>query len=99
MVVRVVLPSHLRLLARVDGELELEVVPPATLGSLMDALEARYPVLAGTIREHSSGRRRPLVRFFACRLDITQDGWAVELPCSVQDGSEPLLVVGAIAGG
>jgi molybdopterin converting factor small subunit len=97
--VRVVLPSHLRQLAHVEGEFELEVGRPATLGALLDVLEARYPVLSGTIREHGSGRRRPLVRFFACRRDITQDGWAVELPRSVQDGSEPLLVVGAIAGG
>jgi molybdopterin synthase sulfur carrier subunit len=97
--VRVVLPAHLRALARAPAEVVVEVELPATLGSLLDALEARYPVLRGTIREHDADRRRPLLRFFACREDLTQAGFAAVLPGPVLAGHEPLLVVGAIAGG
>src|SRR5438552_17604255 len=97
--IRVVLPYDLRTLARVDGELELEVEPPVTLRSALDALEARYPVLRGTIRDHDTLRRRPFVRFFACKEDISNDPPDAALPDAVVTGSEPFLVVGAMAGG
>src|SRR3989441_13351653 len=97
--IRVVLPYHLRTLARVDGEVELEVEPPVTLRSALDALEARYPVLRGTIRDHDTLRRRPFVRFFACKEDISNDPPDAALPDAIVTGAEPFLIVGAMAGG
>ena len=97
--VRVVLPAHLRTLARVGGEVVLDVDGPVTLGAVLDALEARYPVLQGTIRNHADGRRRPFVRFFACEQDLSHDPADTRLPDAVATGAEPFLVVGAMAGG
>lgn len=97
--IRVVLPAHLRTLARVDGEVTLEVGGPVTLGAVLDALEARYPVLRGTIRDQSTEQRRPFVRFFACEQDLSHDPPEVPLPEAVRTGAEPFLVVGAMAGG
>jgi sulfur-carrier protein len=98
-VVRVVLPAHLRTLARVDGEVPVPLDGPATVGGVLDAIEARYPVLRGAIREHVTGRRRPFVRFFACEQDLSQDPSDTPLPEAVLSGDEPFLVVGAMAGG
>ena len=98
-VVRVELPAHLRTLARVAGEVALEVAEPPTLGGVLDALEARWPVLRGTMRDHGSLRRRPFVRFFACERDLSLEPPELELPDAVAAGREPFLVVGAIAGG
>ncbi len=97
--IRVELPAHLRLLAGARGEIELLVRAPLTLGSLLDALEARYPMLEGTIRDHTTKRRRAFVRFFACEEDLSHQGADVELPRAVVSGDEPLLIIGAIAGG
>ena len=97
--IRVVLPFHLRTLARVDGDVHLEVGNPATLGSVLDALEARYPVLRGTIRDHVTLRRRPFVRFFACKEDLSLEPPDTRLPDAVVSGAEPFLIVGAMAGG
>lgn len=97
--IRVVLPYHLRTLARVDGEVNLEVASPATLSSVLDALEARYPTLRGTIRDHVTLRRRPFVRFFACKEDLSQEPPETKLPDEVIAGTEPFLIVGAMAGG
>jgi molybdopterin converting factor small subunit len=97
--IRVVLPAHLRTLARVGEEVELPVEGPATIGSVLDALEARYPVLRGTIRGHVTRRRRPFVRFFACEQDLSHEPPDTPLPERVAAGTEPLLVVGAMAGG
>ena len=97
--IRVVLPQHLRTLARVGEEVEVEVEGPATQRAVLDALEARYPVLRGTIRGHSSQRRRPFVRFFACEQDLSHEPPDDPLPQRVATGAEPLLVVGAMAGG
>jgi hypothetical protein len=97
--IRVVLPQHLRTLARVGEEVELEVEGPATQRSVLDALEARYPVLRGTIRGHTTQRRRPFVRFFACEQDLSHEPPDEPLPEPVATGAEPLLVVGAMAGG
>ncbi len=97
--IRVVLPYHLRTLARVGGEIELEVAGPVTQRALLDALEARYPMLRGTIRDPGSGRRRPFLRFFACAEDLSDAAPEAPLPDAVVGGSEPYLVVGAIAGG
>jgi sulfur-carrier protein len=97
--VRVVLPFHLRTLAHVDGEVELEVQGVATQRSVLDALEARYPVLRGTIRDHVTRQRRPFIRFFACEQDLSHDSPDSPLPERVADGTEPFLVIGAIAGG
>ena len=97
--VRVVLPSHLRTLARVDSEVELEVEGMATQRSVLDALEARYPVLRGTIRDHVTRQRRPFIRFFACEQDLSHESPDAPLPPQVAEGTEPFLVVGAIAGG
>ncbi len=99
MSIRVKLPTHLRRLAGVDGEVVLELDGPATQRSVLDALEARYPVLRGTVRDHASGRRRPFVRFFACEQDLSHDPADAPLPAPVATGAEPLLVVGAMAGG
>ena len=98
--IRVVLPAHLRTLARVDAEVDLEILEAApTLGSALDALELRYPALRGTIRDHSTLRRRPFVRFFACEQDLSHKPPETPLPEAVAKGDEPLLIVGAIAGG
>jgi hypothetical protein len=97
--IRVVLPFHLRTLARVEGEVELHVEGPATQRSVLDALEARYPALRGTIRDHATLRRRPFLRFFACERDLSHDPPDAPLPDAVARGDEPFLVVGAIAGG
>ena len=97
--IRVVLPYHLRNLARVEGEVTLELPPPVTVRSLLDALEARYPVLRGTIRDHSSLRRRPFIRFFACKEDLSNEPPETALPDAVMAGTEPLLIIGAMAGG
>ncbi len=99
MTVRVVLPGHLRTLARIDGEVAVEVAPPPTISGVLDALEARYPMLRGTMRDHVTGRRRPFVRFFACQEDLSHDSPDSPLPGPVQSGAEPFLIVGAIAGG
>jgi len=98
-VIRVVLPAHLRTLARVDRAVELQVGSPATLRSVLDALEARYPVLRGTIRDRVTLQRRPFVRFFACQEDLSHELQDTPLPDLVATGAEPLLVVGAMAGG
>ena len=97
--IRVVLPYHLRTLARVDGELQLEVESPVTVLSVLEALEARYPVLRGTMRDHVTLRRRPFVRFFACKEDLSLEPPETNLPDQVVSGAEPFLIVGAIAGG
>jgi len=99
MIIRVVLPYHLRTLARVDGEVQLEVVGPATLRSVLDALEERYPALRGTMRDHATLRRRPFVRFFACKEDLSLEPAETKLPDAVISGAEPFLIVGAMAGG
>jgi sulfur-carrier protein len=98
-VIRVVLPAHLRTLARVDGEVKLELADRATQRSVLDALEARYPMLCGTIRDHVTQVRRPFVRFFACEQDLSHELPDAPLPEAVATGTEPLLVVGAMAGG
>ena len=97
--IRVVLPPHLRTLARVTGDVELEIAGPITQRSVLDALEARYPVLRGTIRDHVTRQRRAFVRFFACSEDLSHDPPDTPLPDAVAKGEEPFLVVGAIAGG
>ena len=97
--IRVVLPSHLRTLARVDGEVEFDVVAPVTQRSVLDALETRYPMLRGTMRDHVTQLRRPLVRFFACGEDLSHESPDAALPDAIAKGSEPFLVIGAIAGG
>jgi len=97
--IRVVLPAHLRTLARVQGELQLEVEGPVTQNSVLDALEARYPMLQGTLRDHVTKQRRPFVRFFACEQDLSHESPDAPLPDAVAAGAEPFLVVGAIAGG
>jgi molybdopterin synthase sulfur carrier subunit len=97
--IRVVLPPHLRTLARVDGEVELEVTAPVTQRSVLDALETRYPMLRGTMRDHVTQLRRPLVRFFACGEDLSHESPDAALPGAIAKGSEPFLVIGAIAGG
>jgi sulfur-carrier protein len=97
--IRVLLPYHLRTLARVDSEVLLEVESPPTLGAVLDALEARYPVLRGTIRDQVTGQRRPFVRFFACKEDLSHCGADSAIPEAVASGGEPFLVIGAIAGG
>ena len=97
--IRVVLPAHLRNLARVGSEVKLEIEGPATLRSVLDALEASYPMLTGTIRDHVTGQRRPYVRFFACKEDLSHEPHDTPLPEEVVSGAEPLLIVGAIAGG
>jgi sulfur-carrier protein len=97
--IRVVLPHHLRNLARVNGEVQLEVTGPVTLGAVLDALETRYPVLCGTIRDHETLKRRPFVRFFACKEDVSLDPPETRLPDAIANGEEPFLVVGAMAGG
>ena len=97
--IRLVLPAHLRTLAHVDGEVMLAVEGPATQRTVLDALEARYPMLRGTIRDYATDRRRPYLRFFACEEDVSHELPDTPLPDAVATGSEPFLVVGAMAGG
>ena len=97
--IRLVLPAHLRTLAHVDGEVTLAVDGPATQRTVLDALEARYPMLRGTIRDYATDRRRPYLRFFACEEDVSHELPDTPLPDAVATGSEPFLVVGAMAGG
>jgi molybdopterin synthase sulfur carrier subunit len=98
-VIRVLLPAHLRALARIDGEVELDVAGQVTQRSVLDALEARYPVLRGTIRDHDGGERRAFIRFFACEQDLSHEQPDAPLPEAVSSGTEPYLIVGAMAGG
>jgi molybdopterin synthase sulfur carrier subunit len=97
--IRVLLPFHLRTLARVDGEVQLEVANPVTLRSVLDALEGRYPVLRGTLRDHATLQRRPFIRFFACKEDLSLEPPETQLPDAVTTGAEPFLIIGAMAGG
>ncbi len=97
--IRVVLPHHLRTLTRTSGEVVLVVPDPVTLGAVLDALEARYPILRGAIREHQTKKRRPFLRFYACESDFTLEPYDTPLPPAVASGAEPFLVVGGIAGG
>jgi sulfur-carrier protein len=97
--IRVVLPAHLRTLARVNGEVKVDVTGPVTVATVLDALETTYPMLRGTIRDQVSRQRRPFLRFFACEEDLSHDPADRPLPDAVANGAEPLLVVGAMAGG
>lgn len=97
--IRVVLPQHLRILARVDSELVLDITGPVTVDSVLDTLESQYPMLRGTIRDHVTRRRRPFIRFFACEQDLSHEASDTPLPEAVVTGAEPLLIVGAMAGG
>lgn len=97
--IRIVLPYHLRTLAQVDGEVELDVEGAPTLRAVLDALEARFPVLRGTIRDHDTLKRRPFIRFFACREDLSHEAPDTPLPPPIAAGAEPLMIVGAMAGG
>jgi molybdopterin synthase sulfur carrier subunit len=97
--IRVVLPAHLRTLARVDGEVTLQVEDPVTQRSVLDALEAKYPMLGGTMRDYTTQKRRPFVRFFACEEDLSHESPDAPLPEPVVSGKEPFLIVGAVAGG
>jgi len=98
-VIRVAIPAHLRTLARVEGEVQLEVEGAVTIQSVLDALEARYPVLRGTIRDHETKQRRAFLRYFACQEDLSLEPPETPLPEAVVSGKEPLLIIGAIAGG
>jgi hypothetical protein len=98
-VIRVVLPLHLRNLAQVAGEVRLELPGPATQRAVLDALEARYPMLRGTVRDHATQRRRAFVRFFACKQDLSNDAPDAPLPEAVAAGQEPFVILGALAGG
>jgi molybdopterin synthase sulfur carrier subunit len=97
--IRVVLPAHLRTLVRVDSEVTVEIGGAVTIGAVLDAIEARYPALCGTIRDHVTARRRPFVRFYACEQDLSHDPPDTRLPDAIVTGAEPFLVVGAMAGG
>ena len=97
--IRVILPHHLRTLAQVGGEIELEIEGPVTQRSVLDALEARYPMLRGTIRDQVTLLRRPFLRFFACEEDLSHEPPDAKLPDAVASGAEPLIIIGAIAGG
>ena len=97
--IRVVLPQHLRTLAQVDREVQIDVGDSATIGAVIDALEAQYPMLRGTIRDHDTGKRRPMVRYYCCEEDLSHEPPDTPLPDSVVTGIEPFLVVGAMAGG
>ena len=97
--IRVILPAHLKTLANVEAEVKLDVVGQPTLGTVLDALETRYPMLRGTIRDHVTKKRRPFLRFFACEQDLSHESPDVPLPEAVISGNEPFLIVGAIAGG
>src|SRR5262245_44294 len=97
--IKVVLPFHLRTLAKIEGDVTLDLGAPATVADVLDAIEARYPMLRGTIRDHMTKQRRPFIRFVACEQDLTHEPAATPLPEAVVNGTEPLLVVGAMAGG
>jgi len=97
--IRIKIPHHLSVLAQVGTEVELEVEDPTTLSAVLDALESRYPVLRGTVRDHVSGQRRPFLRFFACGQDISHEPPDTPLPDEIASGKEPLFIIGAIAGG
>ena len=97
--IRIMLPQHLRTLAGVNGEVQLEVAAPVTLGATLDAIEAKFPMLRGTIRDHGSLKRRPFVRFFACKEDLSLEPPETQLPAAVVSGEEPFMVIGAMAGG
>ena len=97
--IRVELPGHLRTLANVEGELHFDTLSPATIGAVLDAIEARYPVLRGTIRDHGTLKRRAFVRYYACKKDLSHEAADFPLPAAVLSGEEPFLVVGSIAGG
>ena len=97
--IRVLLPTHLRTLAKVDGEVRLSVASPVTQRTVLDALEARYPMLRGTIRDHATRERRAFLRFFACAQDVTHESSDAPLPDAVASGEEPFMVVGAVVGG
>jgi molybdopterin synthase sulfur carrier subunit len=97
--IRVVLPFHLRTLARVNGEVEVQVEDPVTIRTVLDALESRYPMLRGTIRDHVTQQRRPFLRFYACGEDLSLEAPDTQLPEAVRSGTEPFLIIGAIAGG
>lgn len=97
--IRVIIPYHLKMLADVSGEVVLNVAPPVTLRAVLDALEARYPMLRGTVRDHTTGARRAMIRFYACEQDLSNDPIDTPLPEPIAEGREPLLIVGAIAGG
>lgn len=97
--IRVVLPYHLKNLARTDGEVELAVDAPVSVQSILDELEARYPMLKGAIREHGTGKRRPRVRFYACQEDISHQPFDTPLPDAIASGAEPFIIIGAISGG
>ena len=97
--IRVQLPFHLRNLAHIDGELQLEVPTPVTIASTLDAIEARFPMLRGTIRDHVTQKRRPFIRFFACKEDLSLESPDTPLPEPILNGSEPFLIIGAMAGG
>ena len=97
--IRVVLPANLRALARLPGEVHIELAGEATASAVLDALEERYPMLRGTIRDHGTRRRRPFVRFFACERDLSHDSPDASLPDAVATGAEPLLIIGALSGG
>jgi sulfur-carrier protein len=97
--IRVELPAHLRTLAKVNGEVLVEIEGPATQRAVLDALEANYPILRGTIRDHESNKRRPFLRFFACEQDLSHELPDTPLPEAVANGAEPFLVIGAMAGG
>jgi sulfur-carrier protein len=97
--IRVVIPFHLRTLANITGEIKVEVTPPITVHSILDAVESRYPMLRGTIRDHVTQKRRDFLRFYACQNDLSNDPTDIPLPDQVASGAEPFLVIGAIAGG
>ena len=97
--IRVTLPAHLRKLAQVDGEVQVEVQGAVTQGSVLDALEAKYPMLRGTIRDHVTHKRRAFVRFFACQQDLSHEAPDAPLPEAIANGTEPYMIIGAIAGG
>jgi sulfur-carrier protein len=97
--IRVVLPYHLRNLARVDGEVEFDLDGPVTIGAVLDVIEARFPALRGTIRDHDTLKRRPFIRFFACKEDLSHEPPDTPLPAAVISGAEPLMIIGAMAGG
>jgi sulfur-carrier protein len=97
--IRVVIPQHLRTLAQVQGDVELEISGPVTVRSILDALEARYPMLRGTVRDHGTLARRPFLRFFACGQDLSLDSPDAPLPDAIASGAEPFYIIGAIAGG
>jgi sulfur-carrier protein len=97
--IRVAIPYHLRLLAKIDGEVQLDVADPVTTRTVLDALENRYPMLRGTIRDHATEKRRPFIRYYACNEDLSLDSPDAPLPDAVASGAEPFLVIGAIAGG